>query len=291
MCRSPKGREMEIESSKSPDFVRPSAAEIKIAFQILKPWRWLTNPVFRGMDRIPSDRPLLFVGNHTLYGLLDVPLLFRELYTKHGIFLRALGDHGHFKIPYWRDLLQTFGVVDGTREHCSQLMRDGESILVFPGGGREVAKRKGEKYKLLWKNRTGFARMALEHDCTIVPFAAIGVEDALDIVFDTDQLMKTPARHLVEKFGIRESVIPPIVKGWGPTPLPRAERLYFEILDPLTVDKFKGRSVEEAAQELRDQTRTAVENGIERLLAFQASDPERRRWKAMLRRLNQRDTR
>jgi 1-acyl-sn-glycerol-3-phosphate acyltransferase len=279
---------MEDTSPERPNFARPTAAEIKVAFQILQPWRWLTNPVFRGMDRIPTDRPLLFVGNHTLYGLLDVPLLFRELYAEHGIFLRVLGDHGHFKIPYWRDLLHTFGVVDGTREHCSQLMRDGESILVFPGGGREVAKRKGEKYKLLWQNRTGFARMALRHNCTIVPFAAIGVEDALDIVFDTDQLMQTPARHLVEKFGIRESVIPPIVKGWGPTPLPRAERLYFEILDPIPVDALNHHDMEQAAQEVRDQTRDAVENGITNLLAFQASDPERRRWKAMLRKLNQR---
>jgi hypothetical protein len=35
-------------------------------------------------------------------------------------------------------------------------------VLVYPGGGREVAKRKGEKYQLLWKERVGFARLAIE---------------------------------------------------------------------------------------------------------------------------------
>jgi hypothetical protein len=36
-------------------------------------------------------------------------------------------------------------------------------VLVFPGGGREVTKRKGEAHKVIWKERTGFARMAIEH--------------------------------------------------------------------------------------------------------------------------------
>nr|HMS80226.1 hypothetical protein [Burkholderiaceae bacterium] len=35
-------------------------------------------------------------------------------------------------------------------------MRAGESVLVFPGGGREVFKHKGERYHLIWKNRPGY---------------------------------------------------------------------------------------------------------------------------------------
>ena len=45
----------------------------------------------------------------------------------------------------WRDFLAGFGAVDGTRENCAALMREGESILVYPGGAREVFKRKSEK--------------------------------------------------------------------------------------------------------------------------------------------------
>ena len=268
------------------EFQRPTAAELRLAFQLIRPWKWLTNPVFRGIDRIPSDRPLLFVGNHTLYGILDVPLLFQHLLEEERIFLRALGDHLHFKVPYWGDLLEKFGVVDGTRENCSALMSAGESVLVFPGGAREVAKRKGEKYKLIWQNRLGFARMAIRHNCTIVPFAAIGVEDALDIVLDTDELMKTPARYLIETFDIRESAIPPIVKGWGPTPFPRSERIYFEVLEPIRIPSGCSETDDAAVVAIRDQTRHAIESGIDALLAFQASDPERTRWRAMARQLN-----
>ena len=70
-------------------------------------------------------------------------------------------------------------------------------ILVYPGGGREVAKRKGESYKLIWKERMGFARLAIEHGYTIVPFAAVGAEEAVDIVLDGDNPLMAPTRLFV----------------------------------------------------------------------------------------------
>jgi hypothetical protein len=41
-------------------------------------------------------------------------------------------------------------VIDGTPENVRALVRAGDSIVVFPGGAREVFKRRGEKYTLLW---------------------------------------------------------------------------------------------------------------------------------------------
>ena len=43
-------------------------------------------PVVRGAENIPdgvvSDRACLFVGNHTLFGLYDLPFLMQELYLR-----------------------------------------------------------------------------------------------------------------------------------------------------------------------------------------------------------------
>ena len=247
------------------------AAEQLVA--LVEPWRRLTSPRFVGLERIPrGERPLLFVGNHTILGLLDTPLLVAEVWRRAGIFLRGLGDHAHFKIPVWRDVLTRMGVVDGTRENCDRLMRDGEALLVFPGGGREVAKRRGEKYRLMWKERLGFARMALKHGCTVVPFAAVGAEDALDIVLDADDVMRSPLGAIVRKLGVRSDVIMPVVKGVGPTPLPRPERMYFWIGDAIRVEKGEG---DEAARGLRDRVKAAVEAGIAELLAIREGDPGR----------------
>jgi 1-acyl-sn-glycerol-3-phosphate acyltransferase len=72
--------------------------------------------------------------------------------------------------------------LQATPRNCFNLLKAGEPVLLYPGGGREVAKRKGEKYKLLWKDDTDFVRLAMKCKATIVPFATVGVEDAFDIL-------------------------------------------------------------------------------------------------------------
>jgi 1-acyl-sn-glycerol-3-phosphate acyltransferase len=242
---------------------------------LLAPFQLLTSPVSYGLDNIPRGRPCLFVGNHQLFSL-DVPMLIAELYSKRGIVIRSLGDHMHFRIPLWRHLLTKFGVIDGTRENCATLMAAGESVLVFPGGAREVFKRKGEKYQLLWGERLGFARMAIRHRYPIVPFAAVGAEDAWDIVLDGDALLPDAARPLIERLGIRTDALIPFVRGIGPTPLPRPKRLYFSFGRPIETWTYNGHHKDAAAcLALRDRTKWAIERGIASLLVKRRRDPER----------------
>jgi 1-acyl-sn-glycerol-3-phosphate acyltransferase len=247
---------------------------MRAADAALDPWRRYTAPRFYGLERVPDERPLLFVGNHTLYGVLDIPLLFFALYRRHGIMLRGLGDHLHFQVPMWRSLLGYFGAVDGTPAGFASLMAQRQAVLVFPGGGREVAKRKGERHQLVWKQRSGFARLALAHGCTIVPFAAVGVEDALDVVWDADDLMRTPLGHVVRRLGIRPDVIWPVARGIGPTPLPRRVPYLFEIGHPLRPAEVIDPSAPHLTQvqQVREATRAAVEAGIARLRALRQAD-------------------
>lgn len=251
----------------------------ELAYWMLEPARRLANPHFEGFERVPDHQRLLFVGNHTLYGVLDAPLLAVELHRQCGLWLRALGDHLHFKVPLWREFLTTFGVAEGTRAHCRELMGQGEPILVFPGGGREVAKRKGELYQLVWKERMGFARMAAEFGYTIVPFAMVGVEDAYDIVLDADELLQTPVGPVIEALGVRTDVIMPLATGIGPTLVPRPYRQYFCIGEPIDASPLADQiDDDEAIWALREQVRVAVESGIASLRARQAEDPQRVRF-------------
>jgi 1-acyl-sn-glycerol-3-phosphate acyltransferase len=91
---------------------RPTAIEIAAARVLLEPWRLLTSPAFHGVEQIPTDRPFLLVGNHTLMGVLDVPLMLLGLYERCGVMVRPLGDHVHFQVPLWREVLLRFGTVD-----------------------------------------------------------------------------------------------------------------------------------------------------------------------------------
>jgi len=254
----------------------PSDAQLAAARLLLAPWRWLTAPVFAGLEHIPRDRPFMLAGNHTLMGVLDVPLMVLGLHEQTGIFPRPLGDHMHFKIPLWADLLRGFGTVDGTRANCRDLMRAGESILVFPGGGREVFKHQGEQYRLLWAKRSGFARLAIEFSYPIVPFAAVGAEDAFDILFDADDLLASPVGPLVERLAPRVDAIPPVVRGIGPTALPRPERFYFRFAAPIETARLAGKQADEAVCfALRERVRKAVGRGIGALLMERERDPDR----------------
>jgi 1-acyl-sn-glycerol-3-phosphate acyltransferase len=237
----------------------------------LAPARTLVSPKIYGSEYLPS-RGALLVGNHSLIGLLDAPLLCAELWDR-GIPVRVLGNHAHFKLPGWRDLLVAAGVVPGDPATAEVLMTRGETLLVFPGGGREVAKRKGEKYQLLWENRMGFARLAVKHGYPVVPFAAVGAEDSLDVVVDTDNRFLAPARRLFERISGSPDLFP-IVRGIGPTPIPRPERQYFWFGPPIDTGGIAATD-DRAIGRIRDETKSAVEAGIAFLLGEQERDPDR----------------
>jgi 1-acyl-sn-glycerol-3-phosphate acyltransferase len=240
---------------------------------MIGPLRKVINPKVYGIENVPQRHALL-VGNHTLLGLLDAPLLCAELWER-GAMVRALGDNAHFKIPGWRDALLSLGVVPGTRAITSELMQRGELVLVFPGGGREVAKRKGEQYKLVWKNRLGFARLAIQHGYPIIPFASVGVEHGVDIVLDADSKLLSPVAKLVKTvLGSPDTI--PIVRGIGPTPIPRPERQYYWFGEPIDTTPYAGRHGEDAAaRAVREHAAAAIEGGIEFLLAERENDPNR----------------
>jgi 1-acyl-sn-glycerol-3-phosphate acyltransferase len=153
-------------------------------------------------------------------------------------------------------------------------MRAGESILVFPGGAREVFKRKGERYRLRWANRMGFARLAIEHGYPIVPFAAVGADDCYQIVLDAGELRRLlPAVRLLP----RAAELPPLVRGLGPTAIPRPQRFYFHFAPPIETTRLRGRERDAMAVfGVREEVREALEAGLELLLAKRRRDPRRR---------------
>ena len=272
------------------DFEPYPLAELQ---RIAAPMRKLLSPVAIGMENVPRTGAALLAGNHTVYGLLDIPMLALELAEKTGRRVRGLGDHNHFALPVWRDVLHRLGAVRGTRENCAQLFARGEAVLVFPGGGREVMKHKGEKYKLIWKERVGFARLAIEYGVPIVPFASVGVEDMFEIVADAEDILRSPVGELLRVLGVTEQpwfrhgeVVPPLPRGAEPAGLPRIERQYFLFGAPIDAGRFRGRHEDrDACLALRREVQSAVEMQIADLLAVQAADPERYPLQRLLRRI------
>ena len=246
---------------------------------VLAPLRRVTQPQVLGIEHIPH-RPVLFVGNHSRYAFLDLPFMMGELWVRRRIVTRGLGEHAHYAIPVWRDLLTMAGMVRGTREHVRALMRDGQNVLVFPGGSGEVWKGRGQDYRLIWKERLGFARLAIEFGYPIVPFAAVGAEDMLRVVIDRETPIASQVSALMGRLvGLP---LPPIPRGIGATLLPRPERLYFWFGQPVDTSRYGGAGDDDAAaRAVRDEVRAAVHAGLQILLAERERDPHR----GLLRRL------
>lgn len=188
--------------------------------------------LFLGAEYIDASIPAMYVGNHTMYGVLDAPMIIDYLYNEHKVAVVSIADHSHFYLPVWREIVKKFGAVDGVQEYVRSVMQQGYSILVFPGGGREVLKRKGEAYQLIWKERYGFLKLAQEFGYDIVPFAALGGDEAYEIGVDASTvvntklfqtLLKVPRLAKLLRHG---EVIPSLPKSLIPKRLP----FYFQFM-------------------------------------------------------------
>ena len=236
----------------------------------LAPARAWHRPSFIGVERVDPSRPIMFVGNHTLYGIQDVPHILYELKRVHGIFPRTLSDRVHFEFPVWRDLLAVFGCVEGTRENCSALMRAGQHLMVFPGGQREVFKRKNEAYRLIWKERIGFVTLAAAFGYPIVPFASLGADESLHIALDGRDIMGSPIGKLLQATGIADKylrggeALPPLVRGLGLTWIPEPDRFFVSFGPPISTSAYRRRAKDVAAMhELRAKVASSIEAQLE----------------------------
>jgi 1-acyl-sn-glycerol-3-phosphate acyltransferase len=260
---------------------QPSGLAIDRLVSLLEPHRRITQPKFYGMGNLPADGSLL-VGNHTIYGFLDLPFMMAEVWTRRRVLVRGLGEHAHYAVPVWRDLLGACGMVRGTRDNVRALMRDHQTILVFPGGSREVFKRRGQQYQLLWGERMGFARLAIEHGYPIVPCAAVGADDMLDVIVDVNTPVYAQVARLSKK--LTGLPLPPVVRGVGLTPIPRPERLYFWFGEPIDTTGFAGHDDDTDARTVRDEVKQSVMAGIQFLREERDKDPDRALAKRLARR-------
>jgi 1-acyl-sn-glycerol-3-phosphate acyltransferase len=250
----------------------PSGPTIDRLVSLLEPYRHITQPTFYGIGNLPDGGSLL-VGNHSIYAFLDLPFMMAEVWKRRRIPIRVLGEHAHYAVPVWRDLLRGCGMVRGTRDNVRTLMRGHQTVMVFPGGSREVFKRRGQQYQLLWGERMGFARLAIEHGYPIVPCAAAGAEDTLDVIADVDTPVYGRLSRLSKK--VTGFPVPPLVRGVGLTPIPRPERLYFWFGEPIDTARFAGHDSDTAARAVRDEVRQSVEAGIRFLHDERDHDPDR----------------
>jgi hypothetical protein len=85
--RRSKPRKLDSEESLTGEVAGAAIERMLEEMPIYRLWNWLCRPEFFGLDNIPDEKPLIFVGNHTMYGIYDMPLMIYELRKRKGITL------------------------------------------------------------------------------------------------------------------------------------------------------------------------------------------------------------
>jgi len=235
-----------------------------------------SKPYLDGLDDLPRDGRFLLVGNHTQAGTeaLLIPYVVRR---QIGIRVRPLADRrfGNVKgVP--ADLFAAAGAVVGTPETARELMSAGEPILVFPGGGREISKARDQLYTLMWEGRNGFARLAAEHDYPIIPAALVGGDDVYHVLTSSDGRWAQWSKPLVTRLTGRTDMGMPLMRGIGPTMIPRPQRTYLRFGAPVDATRPAGVAAETWTATVRERAKAALEAELAALLQIRAEDPYRR---------------
>jgi 1-acyl-sn-glycerol-3-phosphate acyltransferase len=245
----------------------PRGLKLELSYRMM---RTLFNPEVLGAENIP-DKPCLFVGNHSLFaldGAVITPVFLKELNR----FPRGMGDKFLFSNPTLADFLVGNGLVMGHPDVCSALMKDQQDLLVFPGGAYEAVKPASKKYKLQWKERYGFVKLAARHGYTIMPFGLVGPDEFYDHLIEGQELPDSIVGRWLTRFGIlnddiRYDILPPIPIGSLGTPFPKPQRCYLGFGQPINLSRYKGKALtKKTLQKVRAQVAVEIENQLAELL-------------------------
>jgi 1-acyl-sn-glycerol-3-phosphate acyltransferase len=242
----------------------------------LEPLMKLYRPYVDGLDNLPPDGRFLIVGNHTQMSLAEIVLI--PYYVRHtiGTQVRPLADRQFGKAGGLQaDLLAAYGAVVGSPESAGALMRQNQTVLVFPGGGREIGKFKGEEYQLRWDTRYGFARLAIDHDYPIVTAALVGGDDVYTSITTRDGLYGRVSSWLAERLGGRPDMAMPLVRGIGPTLIPRPQRMYLRFGTPIDTSMPADTSREEWIRHIKADVQSQLESELAELQRIRSTDPYR----------------
>lgn len=171
-------------------------------------------------DRVPRSGGALLVGNHALLGMDSVvlaPLL--QLETRRTP--RWLAERNIFRVPLATTVLGAVGAIPGEPAGAVELLCEGHLVAVYPGGVDDSFKLASEAYRLMWRDRTGFAKVAMRAGVPIVPIAATGVDELFSVIAREPWVGRT-------LLGSSRYDLPVVL-----SPLPRRVPLRYHVLPPV----------------------------------------------------------
>lgn len=131
----------------------------------------------RGFETLPEQGPLLLVGNHSGgFVVPDTAVTIAAWYRERGReqALLGLAFDALFAVPGFETLMRKLGEVPANPENAERVLRDGNSVLVYPGGARDAFRPFTDRNLIDFGGHKGFIRLALRTGVPVVPVVAHG---------------------------------------------------------------------------------------------------------------------
>src|SRR5947208_7995760 len=169
----------------------------------------------RGLDRVPEDGAVLFVGNHSGGNMTPDSLVFMLAFNTYFDVTRPIYALAHALVtsfPLIGRLGKKWGIITAGREAAKATLATGACVLVYPGGDVEVHRPWTARNEIRFDGRKGFLTIAKETGVPIVPVVSCGGQSTY--------LPLTDGRRLAEVLGLdqfgRLKVLPiSLALPWG----------------------------------------------------------------------------
>lgn len=195
-----------------------------------------------GWEKLPSQ-PALLIGVHSGGPLTMDAWTVGYAWWRHFHGARNLHATAHdllMKTPGLGHYFRRMGVISPTHENIQASFKQGDDVILWPGGEKDAFRTWANRDKATLGGRTGFIRLAIRSGVPIVPVATIGGHDTLFVLSEGREL----AKFLNLKKYLRVEVAPitlsfPLGLALHVTPLqhiPLPAKIRTEFLEPVYFD-------------------------------------------------------
>jgi 1-acyl-sn-glycerol-3-phosphate acyltransferase len=210
------------------------------------PLMWLLTTVYfraevRGMDRIPEEGPVLFVGNHSGGNMTPDSIVFTLAFNGYFGVERPLYSLAHALVTSWPGigtLAKKWGIITAGPDSAKQAFDREACVLVYPGGDVEVHRPYSARHEIRFDGRKGFLRLARETGVPIVPVVAAGGHDTYLPLTDGRRIAKALRLDRIGRLKVMPiSIALPWIINIGDFlgHLPTPAKIRMEVLDPIDV--------------------------------------------------------
>jgi len=195
----------------------------------------------RGIERVPQS-PVLVIGNHS-GGVItpDTSALYVAWYRSRGFDdpLMGMAFDGIFAVPKWGELMRKIGQMPASMDNAQSALEDGRSVLLYPGGSYEVFRPWKDRNRIVFNERKGFIRLALQTGVPVVPVVGHGGHETTIVLARGERFAKLLGTDKVRMdgapllFQVPWGVSVPAAPG---VPLPA--KITMQVCEPLDWSRF-----------------------------------------------------